>query len=159
VRARPAWLIATWFGVGLAPLSPGTAGSLAALPIAWAVTVVAGGVGLTLATVLVFVLGVWAAGAYSAAIGDGDPQTVVVDEVAGQWLAILPAAALSSPVLWHYAVAFVLFRAADIGKPWPAGWIDRNLHGGAGIMLDDMVAGLYAGLGLGLAMWVADAVR
>lgn len=159
MRPRPAWLIATWFGVGLAPVAPGTAGSLAALPIAWGLMTVAGALGLALATALVFGLGVWAAGAYSAALGDADPRTVVVDEVAGQWLAVLPAAALSSPVLWHYALAFVLFRAADIGKPWPVGWIDRNLGGGMGIMLDDVAAGLYAALGLGLAIWVSDAVR
>lgn len=156
---RLAWLIATWFGVGLTPVSPGTAGSLVALPIAWAVTTVAGGAGLALAAALVFALGLWAAGATSAATAEGDPQTVVVDEVAGQWLALLPAAALATPAPWHYAVAFVLFRAADVGKPWPAGWIDRHLHGGAGIMLDDVVAGLYAALGLGLAMWVVNAVR
>ncbi len=157
MRPQPARLIATWFGVGLAPLAPGTAASLAALPIAWGLMTVSGALGLALATALLFGLGVWAAGATSAALGDGDPQTVVVDEVAGQWLAILPAAALSSPVLWHYALAFVLFRAADIGKPWPAGWIDRNLGGGMGIMLDDVAAGLYAALGLGLAIWVSDA--
>ncbi len=159
MRPQPARLIATWFGVGLAPLAPGTAASLVALPIAWGLITVSGSLGLALATALVFGLGVWAAGTTSAALGDGDPRSVVVDEVAGQWLAILPAAALPTPVLWHYALAFVLFRAADIGKPWPAGWIDRNLGGGMGIMLDDVAAGGYAALGLGLAIWVSHAAR
>ncbi len=155
---QTARLIATWFGVGLAPVAPGTAASLVALPIAWGLITVSGSLGLALATALVFGLGVLAAGTYATALGDGDPQSVVVDEVAGQWLSILPAAALPTPVFWHYALAFVLFRAADIGKPWPAGWIDRNLGGGMGIMLDDVAAGAYAALGLGLAIWVRDAV-
>ncbi len=159
MRPQPARLIATWFGVGLAPLAPGTAASLVALPIAWGLITVSGSLGLALATALVFGLGVWAAGTTSAALGDGDPGSVVIDEVAGQWLAILPAAALPTPVFWHYALAFVLFRAADIGKPWPAGWIDRNLGGGMGIMLDDVAAGGYAALGLGLAIWVSHAAR
>ncbi len=155
---QTARLIATWFGVGLAPVAPGTAASLVALPIAWGLITLSGSLGLALATALVFGLGVLAAGTYATALGDGDPRSVVVDEVAGQWLAILPAAALPMPVFWHYALAFVLFRAADIGKPWPAGWIDRNLGGGMGIMLDDVAAGAYAALGLGLAIWVRDAV-
>ncbi len=159
MRPQPARLIATWFGVGLAPLAPGTAASLVALPIAWGLITVSGGLGLALATAVVFGLGVRAAGTYSAALGDGDPRSVVVDEVAGQWLAILPAAALPTPVFWHYALAFFLFRAADIGKPWPAGWIDRNVGGGMGIMLDDVAAGGYAALGLGLAIWVSHAAR
>ncbi len=158
MRPQMARLIATWFGVGLAPLAPGTVASLVALPIAWGLVAVSGSLGLALATALVFGLGVLAAGTYATALGDGDPQSVVVDEVAGQWLSILPAAALPAPVFWHYALAFVLFRAADIGKPWPAGWIDRNLGGGMGIMLDDVAAGAYAALGLGLAIWVRDAV-
>ncbi len=158
MRPQMARLIATWFGVGLVPLAPGTVASLVALPIAWGLVAVSGSLGLALATALVFGLGVLAAGTYATALGDGDPQSVVVDEVAGQWLSILPAAALPAPVLWHYALAFVLFRAADIGKPWPAGWIDRNLGGGMGIMLDDMAAGAYAALGLGRAIWVRDAV-
>ena len=153
-QGRPAWLIATWCGVGLVPVAPGTAGSLAALPFAWAIATAAGPVGLALAIVLVFAVGCWAAGAYSAAEGDPDPQAVVVDEVAGQWLALLPATVLSTPAPWHYAVALVLFRIADIGKPWPAGWIDRRLRGGWGIMLDDIAAGLYAALGLGLIIWL-----
>ncbi len=155
---QTARLIATWFGVGLAPLAPGTVASLVALPIAWGLVAVSGSLGLALATALVFGLGALAAGTYATALGDGDPRSVVVDEVAGQWLSILPAAALPAPVFWHYALAFVLFRAADIAKPWPAGWIDRNLGGGMGIMLDDVAAGAYAALGLGLAIWVRDAV-
>ena len=146
---NPAWLIATWFGVGLVPAAPGTAASATALPVAWVIAAAGGPLGLGLASALAFAVGGWAAGACGATDNEPDPREVVIDEVAGQWLALMPAAMVAAPAVWHYALAFVLFRAADIGKPWPAGWIDRSLPGPAGIMLDDLVAGLYAALGLG----------
>ncbi|MFQ5955883.1 MAG: phosphatidylglycerophosphatase A [Kiloniellales bacterium] len=154
-RRNTAWLIATWFGVGLIPVAPGTAASATALPVAWVIVTATGPLGLALATVLAFAVGGWAAGACGATEVERDPPQVVADEVAGQWLALLPAAMLSQPAFWHYALAFALFRAADIAKPWPAGWIDRNLPGAPGIMLDDLVAGLYAALGLGVLVCLA----
>jgi phosphatidylglycerophosphatase A len=141
--AHPASLIATWFGSGYLPKVPGTWGSLASLPFA-AVIVLAGGPwALLAAAVAVFLAGLWASGVYAARSGAEDPQAVVVDEVAGQWLAIVPVA-LDPP---FYAVAFLLFRVFDIVKVWPAGLVDRRLKGAPGIMLDDVVAGLYAGAG------------
>ncbi len=113
MRPQMARLIATWFGVGLAPLAPGTVASLVALPIAWGLITLSGGLGLALATALVFGLGALAAGTYAA--------------------------------------GFVLFRVYDIVKPWPANRIDRHVHGGLGIMLDDIVAAVYAGA----TLWVA----
>jgi phosphatidylglycerophosphatase A len=116
----------------------------------------AGSVGLILASLIVFAVGVWAAARYEAASGDDDPQTVVIDEVAGQWLALVPVALLPAPSLWPYGLAFLLFRAADIAKPWPVGWIDRRVGGGLGIMLDDLAAGAYGALGVGIALYLVE---
>jgi phosphatidylglycerophosphatase A len=77
-----------------------------------------------------------------------DPGLIVIDEVAGQLLAL----AFAPQTLPGYALAFLLFRVADILKPFPADWLDANVHGGLGVMLDDLVAGLYAGIALWLAM-------
>ncbi len=150
---HPISLIATWFGSGLLPKAPGTWGSLAALPFAFAIVALAGTWGLLAAAILATLVGVWAAGAYATRSGQEDPQRVVIDEVAGQWLALVPVA----HDLRLYAVAFLAFRFFDIVKVWPAGRIDRELKGGWGIMLDDIVAGLYAAaLGYGITrVWPA----
>jgi len=137
---HPVSLIATWFGSGLLPKAPGTWGSLAALPFGFAIVAYTGTWGLAAATVVATLVGVWAAGVYADRSGREDPQSVVIDEVAGQWLALLPAAL----DLRLFAVAFLAFRFFDIVKVWPARAIDRDMKGGWGIMLDDIVAGLYA---------------
>lgn len=139
---HPASLLATWFGSGLLPRAPGTWGSLAALPVAFLIAAWGGTWGLLAATAVATLAGVWAAGVYAARSGQQDPQAVVIDEVAGQWLALVPVAHHQD--LRLYAVAFLAFRFFDIVKVWPAGRIDRELKGGWGIMLDDIVAGLYA---------------
>jgi len=146
----PAVLLATWFGAGLLPFAPGTWGSLAALPFAWALHMSFGWSALGLAALAAFGIGIWAANGYVARLGGDDPGPVVIDEVAGQWLTLVPAAYLApmAPNALTYLVAFVLFRIADIFKPWPASWADKKLHGGLGIMLDDIFAGLYAAAGL-----------
>jgi len=139
---HPAVLLATWFGAGLLPKIPGTWGSLAALPFAWYIGAAFGAIGLVLAATIVFAVGCWAAGTVTRAGGVRDPGFIVIDEVAAQWLVL--AVAPTDPLA--YAVGFVLFRVADIVKPFPANWADRALHGGLGIMLDDVFAALYAGL-------------
>ncbi len=138
---HPASLLATWFGSGLLPKAPGTWGSLAALPFAIVIAAFAGPWGLLVAVLAVTAAGLWAADVYAARSGAEDPGEVVIDEVAGQWLALVPVAL----DLRLYAVAFLAFRFFDIVKVWPAGWLDRNLKGGWGIMLDDLAAGVYAG--------------
>jgi phosphatidylglycerophosphatase A len=141
--SHPAWLLATWFGTGRLPGVPGTWGSLAALPFALALAWL-GGPWLVLgATAALFGPGVWATRRYMAAFGVHDPGTVVVDEVIGQWLAVafLPLTPLA------YGLGFVLFRVLDVVKPWPASWIDRRTTGAAWVLLDDVVAGIYAGAG------------
>ena len=141
--------IATGGGSGLLPGAPGTWGSLAALPFAWLIDAQYGLYGLALATLLVFLAGVWAAENYATAIGVKDPGCVVVDEVAGQWLALTPVALLPETQagghLWPYALAFAAFRLFDIVKPWPVRTLER-LPGGWGIMVDDIAAGIYAAI-------------
>lgn len=147
---HPAFLAATWFGCGLLPKAPGTWGSAAALPFAWALYRLGGSWALLAASGLCFLIGWWASAIYVRRTGAADPSEVVIDEVAGQWLVL--AAAPADPLL--YAVGFLLFRVLDIWKPWPASWADRHVKGGLGVMLDDMLAAAYGALILALvALW------
>lgn len=133
-------MLGTWFGAGLLPAMPGTWGSLAALPWAWVIRSRWGVAGLAIATMIVFAVGCWSAGTIAKASGVKDPGIIVIDEVTAQWLALLPAPL--DPL--SYAVVFVLFRIFDTWKPWPVGLADRRVHGGLGIMLDDVLAAVYA---------------
>ena len=138
---EPAALLATWFGSGFLPVAPGSWASLAALPCAAVLVWLGGPLLVLLFGAVVFVLGIWAADAYMAATGVHDPPAIVVDEVVGQWLtlALVPA----DPLV--YALGFLLFRIFDVLKVWPANFVDRAITGGFGVMLDDLVAGVYAG--------------
>jgi phosphatidylglycerophosphatase A len=137
----PAFVLATWFGVGRLPGAPGTWGSLAALPLAWLLMAAGGALLLLAAAVLVFALGLWASDRYMKAVGVHDPGAIVIDEVAGQWLTL--AVAPLDPLA--YLLGFVLFRIADVLKPWPASWLDRRVGGAFGVMIDDVAAAAYAG--------------
>lgn len=147
--SEPSMLLATWFGAGLLPKAPGTWGSLAALPFAWAFWSAGGRSLLVFATIVVFFAGWWAAERFIEASGVADPGAVVIDEVAGQWLVLTVA----PPHFWTYLLGFVLFRLFDVTKPWLAGWADRTVKGGLGVMLDDVFAGLFGAVILGLA-WI-----
>lgn len=140
---HPAALASTWFGAGLLPKVPGTWGSAAALPFAWGLMAAGGPFLLLAAAIACFAIGWWASAVYVGLTGADDPGEVVIDEVAGQWLVLL--AAPLDPA--SYLAGFALFRLFDIWKPWPVRWADRRVGGGLGIMLDDVLAGLY-GLGL-----------
>jgi len=143
---HPATLVATGFGVGLAPIASGTWGSLAALPLGWLIHGAFGIGGLLLASAIATLLGI-VASQWLVTRGDvGDPGYIVIDEIAAQWLTL----AFVPQAWWAYAIAFIAFRLADIFKPFPANWCDAHVHGGLGVMLDDLVAGLYAGI----AAWV-----
>jgi phosphatidylglycerophosphatase A len=141
-----AFLIATWFGCGYAPVAPGTAGSLAALLIAIALNAF-GGYGRGTLLVLAVVLlapGIWSASVVAKETNTTDPQIVVVDEVIGQWITLAGAATLN----WKtWLAAFVLFRLLDMWKPAPARQLE-GLPGGWGIVADDLMAGLYGALGI-----------
>jgi phosphatidylglycerophosphatase A len=151
---HPARVLATWFGVGHWPGPTGTWGSLAALPFAWAIVEIFGASGLLIASALALSVGIWAASAYTASSYRKDPGAVVIDEVAGQWTTLALGAFVGPLAPWSYAVGFLLFRAADIRKPWPASWADRELSGAVGIMLDDIFAGVFAGIGLAVLIWL-----
>jgi phosphatidylglycerophosphatase A len=138
---HPAIVLGTWFGSGLLPVTPGTWGSLAALPFAWVIQARWGAAGLVLGAALVFALGCWVSTVIIETSSVKDPGAIVIDEVAAQWLVV--AAAPQSVLL--YAIGFFLFRLADILKPWPASWADRRVPGALGVMLDDVFAAIYAG--------------
>ncbi|MDE3032422.1 MAG: phosphatidylglycerophosphatase A [Acidobacteriota bacterium] len=152
---RVAWWIATGFGSGRLRPAPGTWGSLAAL-LVWALgaNLLRGGytatvlLGLT-APLLMTGIGIWASDRVVVETGVGDPAFVVADEWAGQWIALVPllfTGALQTPRwAWHLAVPFLLFRLFDIWKPGPVDATQR-LPGGWGVVLDDVVAGLFAAL-------------
>lgn len=149
---HPATLIATWFWSGLLRPASGTWGSLAALPFGIGIFWLGGPWLLGAATILAFVAGLWASDRYASAIQQSDPSDVVIDEVVGQWIAILPFAL--DPVA--YGLAFFTFRFFDIVKPWPANWCDQRLKGALGIMADDVFAGLYAAI---FSYWALVAAR
>lgn len=140
---RVALAVASFGYVGFFPIAPGTAGSVAALPLYAIVRWVGAPAADAIAIVLVLVAGVWAAGAAEDVLGAKDPGPVVIDEVLGM-LVTLAAMPLSAGGV---VAGFVLFRLFDIAKPFPAGRLER-LPGGAGIMLDDLAAGVYAHVGL-----------
>ena len=147
------WIIATWFGSGLLPKAPGTWGSLAAIPFAYIISVYTCPYALFFGTVALFFIGIWASDKIEKSAQIKDPGFIVVDEVVGQWIAMLPLPFLYSLInpdtFYLYfaiiaAVAFIAFRIFDIWKPWPVNYVDKNVHGGYGIMLDDVIAGMYA---------------
>lgn len=137
---HPAEAIATMGGIGHLPGAPGTWCALVALPLGWLLVGAGGALALGLAALLLFGIGIWAGSVHAKARGLADPSSVVVDEMVGQWLALL--ALPQEPLL--YGAAFVLFRALDMVKPWPIGWLERRVAGGLGIMIDDALAGLIA---------------
>lgn len=132
--------VATWFGVGKAPIAPGTCGSLAAVIVAIPIASLGGAVAVAVAGVLASLIGIPTAGAAERAMNTKDPGSIVIDEVAGQWLALIPAGSDLS----GWILAFFAFRLFDIWKPGPIGWADRRLGGGLGIMADDILAGIMA---------------
>jgi phosphatidylglycerophosphatase A len=158
-------VITTVFGLGLLPFAPGTWGALGALPLAWGLHMLGGAWLLIAATLLTSLLGWWATRIETARPGrDPDPSEIVIDELVGQWIALWPVsigamhAGLDPLRLWPgILAAFVLFRAFDILKPGPVGWADR-LHSPLGVMLDDILAGVLAALGVGLLAWLAHGV-
>jgi phosphatidylglycerophosphatase A len=149
-KTNPAWLLATWFGCGYSPVAPGTAGSLAAVAIGYLVWRAGLGNYAFLGLSLVFLYpAILSAGIVATESGRKDPQIVVIDEVVGQWLTLAGARHLNTMT---FVIAFALFRLFDIWKPPPIRQIER-IPGGAGIVLDDMMAGVYGALVLFATGW------
>jgi len=151
VWRNPIHFLAFGFGSGAASVAPGTFGTLAAVPIFLLLNQLAIGSYLLVVAVLAL-LGVWLCHATSRDLGEHDHGGIVWDEMVGYWLTM---AAAPAGWLWM-AVGFALFRLFDIWKPWPIRIVDRRVHGGLGIMLDDILAAGLAWLCLqGLALWMA----
>ncbi len=149
VLTDPVNFLAFGFGSGLAPLAPGTVGSLPGVLLFWLTLDFGLYVQLGVAAALI-VAGIWICGESARRIGVHDHGGIVWDEIAGMYVTLLAA-----PVsVAGFALAFGLFRLFDIVKPWPIRDLDHRLGGGAGIMLDDLVAALYAVILLGLWRWL-----
>jgi phosphatidylglycerophosphatase A len=140
--------VATVGGIGRAPVAPGTVASAVTAVLLWLLAL--GPLALTALLVLVTVLGTWAAEGAERTLGRGkDPGAIVIDEVGGMILAVLVVP--PSPAV--LALAFVLFRVFDVIKPFPAN-VSQQLRGGLGVMVDDLVAGLYALALVALTRWL-----
>jgi phosphatidylglycerophosphatase A len=145
---NPNHFFAFGFGSGLAPIAPGTFGTLAAIPVYWLIQDLALPLYL-LWLAVTFALGVYWCDRSSKALGVHDHGGIVWDEMVGYWITMLLA-----PAGWLWMlIGFMLFRIFDIVKPWPIGWLDRRVGGGFGIMIDDVLAGIYALIILQLLAW------
>ena len=149
VLTDPVNFLAFGFGSGLAPLAPGTFGSIPGLLLFWLSVDFGLYVQLGIALALV-VAGVWICGESARRIGVHDHGGIVWDEIAGMYITLF----LAPHTITGFAVAFALFRVMDIVKPWPIRDLDHRISGGLGIMLDDLVAALYAALLLVLYGWL-----
>ncbi|WP_107846215.1 phosphatidylglycerophosphatase A family protein [Litoreibacter ponti] len=154
-------LWATFFYTGLLRPAPGTWGSAAAVIAAWGIVSWQGALGLAVLTVMMFAVGYLVTDMETRGKDDHDPSEIVIDEVVGQWIALLPVAigaghaGVPITALWPgILTAFVAFRAFDIWKPGPVGWADRK-HGPLGVMLDDVVAGIMAAIVVMIGAWLS----
>ncbi|EIL90580.1 phosphatidylglycerophosphatase A [Rhodanobacter sp. 115] len=163
--ATPAGWLACGFGSGLTPKAQGTFGSLAAL-LPWLLLRHLSLPLYVLVLLLGFGVGVWASNVASRALGVADHRSIVWDEFIGQWIALIPLllpafqpsfqstslTTWSPATWWSVAAGFVLFRLFDVWKPWPISWLDRRVKGGLGVMIDDVIAGIFAAVVLGIAL-------
>ena len=151
---RASTVIASVFGIGYFSFAPGTIMSAIAVPLGILIAIHGGGgMGLLASAIIALVIGILACADHVRETGRDDPSECVIDELAGQWLAcsfcLLTFGGLVPPInnlLPAFFLAFVLFRLFDIWKPWPVSWADQKLSGGIGVMTDDAIAGLMAGV-------------
>lgn len=147
----PVLLLAFGFGSGLAPRAPGTAGTLAAVPL-WLLIALLPQFAQWLLVAVVILAGIPICGIAARKLGVHDHGGIVWDEFAGLFLTMLLLPAGPGAGWMWLLIGFALFRVFDILKPWPIRWLDRHVPGGAGIMLDDLLAALFAvGTGYGLS--------
>ena len=134
--------LATWFGAGFLTPAPGTWGSLAALPFGLLILKFGGTQTLLIAILVITALGLWATRKFQTETKTHDSKMIVIDEVAGQWIPLLFCGLNPLSVL----ASFALFRLFDITKPPPISWLDQNLNDEWGVMLDDIIAGIFAAI-------------
>lgn len=145
----PTGFLAFGLGSGLSPKAPGTAGTAAGMLLALPLAGIPTWAGL-LIVAAAFLVGIPICERASSRLGVHDHGGIVWDEFVGIWLLLVLV-----PFHWAWwLAAFVAFRIFDIAKPWPIGWLDRRVHGGFGIMLDDLIAAVYAVAVLGLGGWL-----
>jgi len=150
--SNPIHLAAVGFGSGLAPIAPGTFGTLAAIPLFYVLAMLSieWYIGVLITTSLV---GFWLCDVTTKAMGVHDHKSIVWDEFVGYWITMLPVLTMTPsiannvaiPTIW-VVVGFILFRFFDVIKPFPISWLDKKVDGGFGIMIDDIVAGIFAAL-------------
>lgn len=141
IADRIAQVLAVWFGCGYFPKAPGHAGTLGAIPL-YLLIRSHGPAAVTVAAVAITAIGVWASGRFARMLGGKDPQIICVDEVAGVLVTWIAAPRTTTGLI----AGFVLFRILDVWKPWPARLAERRLSGGAGIVFDDVLAGMWGAL-------------
>ena len=144
----PVYFIAFGFGSGLMPIAPGTWGTLAAIPLYLLLMGSHWSIYLSL-TILAFILGVWVSDKVTKDLGVHDYKGIVWDEVVGYLLTMFLA---PKGLIWML-LGFILFRIFDIWKPQPIGYVDQKVHGGLGIMLDDVLAAVPAWLIIQILAW------
>ncbi|MFK8078722.1 MAG: phosphatidylglycerophosphatase A [Granulosicoccus sp.] len=146
--ASVANFFALGMGLGLAPKAPGTFGTLLGIPVLLLMPInfwmYVG------ALVVLYLFGVWVCNECSKYLGVHDHGAIVWDEVVGYLVTMI-----ALPLTWQWMLAgFLVFRLFDIVKPWPISWVDRHVHGGSGIMIDDVLAGIFAAATLHTAYWL-----
>jgi len=152
ILSRPAYFIAFGFGAGLAPIAPGTVGTLLAFPLYWLFFPQVGALEFLLLILVLFILGVWACDTAGRALGVSDYGGMVWDET----VAFLLVLFLVPATLYWQAAAFLLFRLFDILKPPPIRHYDQTLKSGFGVMLDDLIAAFYTLIVLAIAKTLLD---
>lgn len=143
---KPYFWIAVWFGCGLSPKAPGTVGSLGALPLAIMVFVYGGLLPSIIGLLIVTMIGYLASVRFEQATETHDSKMIVVDEVVGQWISLLPVFILFDLNTYMIALSFILFRFFDVLKPWPVSFFDQKVGGAVGVMADDVMAGILAAI-------------
>ena len=150
VNRKIVTLISTFGGIGNLPFAPGTWASLISVPIAWLIIEELGNTALLILSFVVFMIGIWASGQFVQHEKVADPGSCVIDEVAGQFTVL-------SFFINEFSMmvcASLTFRFFDIVKIWPTSWVDKNIHGGFGIMLDDIIAAAQSILVLKVAVFL-----
>jgi len=140
IFTNPVHFLAFGMGSGLSPVAPGTTGTLAAIPFTWLMAHYLSLPGYLAITLFALVIGFWICGRSSEMLGVHDHRGIVWDEFVGYFITMIAV-----PTEWYwYLLGFFLFRFFDVIKPWPAHYFDNRIHNGIGIVMDDVVAGLYA---------------
>ncbi|MDD3774835.1 MAG: phosphatidylglycerophosphatase A [Sulfurovaceae bacterium] len=157
-------LFLTFFGSGLSPKAPGTAGSLAALIVGVLIIKFLGTQTLFMLAIAITIIGILEINKYEQTTGSHDNPQIVIDEVSGMWISMFiayeTAVSLDNQygILIAYLLSFIFFRLFDIWKPSTIGWIDREVKGGLGVMVDDVLAGIAGGLLSAIVLMVIEKI-